>query len=400
MAINQPGYTVNLVQITQAILDDYSIWGHRLASPIEPHCFLMMLPLQEGWNATLLSAPLTRHTSQAVDISKTTLSGTPIHRINDLTEAAHQSLKQAGYSPTMSFPIPGDRYYLGTLTFASTGPIKVAGRDRNRLELLRLLFSYLWSLPLEDIDFTRRVLSAIASKLSEERRQAQRTQRWLADQLGVSCSAASRWERGVQFASLGLLLEWYRALEVLVSPRGATVATVDLTPQILDLLKKDPAKLQELSPGKFEAFVADRLDRMGFNVTLCGGVNRKDGGIDVIATPKDGPVPYIIATQVKHRSTGGRVGRPEVARMLEWKGTDISFGLLVTNSEFTSDARWLATQVGNRSFLRLRGFDDLQNWLQDNFEAEQDWREIPDRILVAPGIEIPVPKPQLILPRG
>jgi hypothetical protein len=65
------------------------------------------------------------------------------------------------------------------------------------------------------------------------------------------------------------------------------------------------------------------------------------------------------------------------------------------NTAFSKDARWLADQVHNRTFLRLRGFEDLQRWLRGQFDSEFDWQEIPDVITLAPGITIPVPKAKL-----
>lgn len=47
----------------------------------------------------------------------------------------------------------------------------------------------------------------------------------------------------------------------------------------------------------------------------------------------------------------------------------------------------------HQDFLRLRDFESLKRWLRDGFSAEEDWREIPSRIEVAPGVWIDVPKP-------
>jgi len=55
----------------------------------------------------------------------------------------------------------------------------------------------------------------------------------------------------------------------------------------------------------------------------------------------------------------------------------------------------LAEQAQNRAFLRLRDFDDLRRWLREQFDAEADWREIPDTIALAPGITVTIPKAKL-----
>jgi hypothetical protein len=44
--------------------------------------------------------------------------------------------------------------------------------------------------------------------------------------------------------------------------------------------------------------------------------------------------------------------------------TPFRVGLLVTNTGFRRDAVFAATQEQNRSFLRLRDFNDLKRWLE------------------------------------
>ncbi len=71
-------------------------------------------------------------------------------------------------------------------------------------------------------------------------------------------------------------------------------------------------------------------------------------------------------------------------------------GLLVTNTGFTRDAIWTAQKEQNKHFLRLRDFTDLKRWLEGRFGEEQDWREIPDRIELAPGIIVEIPRPRIV----
>jgi hypothetical protein len=102
-----------------------------------------------------------------------------------------------------------------------------------------------------------------------------------------------------------------------------------------------------------------------------------------------------MAVQVKHHRSDRTTGRAAADRLLAWKDSRFRIGLLVTNTTFSKDARWLADQAGNKEFLRLRDFEDLKRWLQGQFDSEFDWREIPDEIVLAPGIIIPVPKGRL-----
>ena len=42
----------------------------------------------------------------------------------------------------------------------------------------------------------------------------------------------------------------------------------------------------------------------------------------------------------------------------------------------------------------------FQRWLLEDFQNEAEWREIPQKIVLAPGIEIIIPRPKLIVPDG
>ncbi|HUU31598.1 MAG TPA: restriction endonuclease, partial [Phycisphaerae bacterium] len=133
--------------------------------------------------------------------------------------------------------------------------------------------------------------------------------------------------------------------------------------------------------------------------TLTGATTRKDGGVDLIAVPKIRTVAsFLLAGQVKHHKRGEKTGRSAVDRLLAWRDSEFRLGLLVTNTEFTRDAKWVASQDRNRAFLRLRDTEDLKRWLEENFDYEKNWREIPEFITLAPGIKIEVPKPKIILP--
>jgi Restriction endonuclease len=154
-----------------------------------------------------------------------------------------------------------------------------------------------------------------------------------------------------------------------------------------------------LSPEDFERIVAERLDRMGYNVILTGNWNRKDGGVDLIAVPKEARVGSVMLTrQVNHHKGDLKTGVDAVDRLLAWKDSYFGVGMLVTNTAFAKDAIRKAQQDHNSRFLRLRDFVDLKRWLQEQWGTEDEWREIPDRIEIAPGIVVEVPRPKITLP--
>jgi len=84
-----------------------------------------------------------------------------------------------------------------------------------------------------------------------------------------------------------------------------------------------------------------------------------------------------------------------VDRLLAWKGKGFGVGLLITNTAFTRDAIWAANRDSDRDFLPLRDFTDLKRWLEGHSGQDRDWREIPEKIELAPGIVVEIPKPRI-----
>ena len=170
------------------------------------------------------------------------------------------------------------------------------------------------------------------------------------------------------------------------------VEIVDISLMALSLLRTDPSSIANLSPHQFEDLVADRLRAMNFTVHKVGGTYERDGGIDFFAVPNSGPFPFVLAVQVKHSHSGRKVG-PSVVRELKGvlSNQPLCMGLIVTNTGFTPDAEWTARQAP--ILIRLRGFSDLQKWLQDEFSGDDVYDELPRFVELAPGICVPVPRP-------
>jgi len=195
---------------------------------------------------------------------------------------------------------------------------------------------------------------------------------------------------------MGPIYQWCTALGLVAENNEPQVSFLDVTPQLLVVLRDNPYELHNLTPERFEHLIAERIDRMGYDVQLTGATNRRDGGIDIIAIPKNRILgSFLMAVQAKHHRSNRTTGRTDVDRMLAWKDSPFRVGVMVTNTTFSHDAKWLADQAGNKAFLRLRDFEDLKRWLHGQFDSESDWREIPDIITLAPGISVPVPKARL-----
>ena len=174
------------------------------------------------------------------------------------------------------------------------------------------------------------------------------------------------------------------------------VAITPFPPELLHSLRIDPNRMRELSPEQFELLIADRLEKMGFVPTRTGHVNRPDGGIDIIAVPRERHMfGCVIAVQCEHHWGQQKTGRPKLDSLLRWRGREFQVGVLVTNTTFTREARRDANLSAYRSFVRLRDFEDVSRWIQDNYNAALEWREIPDEIQLTGDLILRLSHPPL-----
>ena len=201
-----------------------------------------------------------------------------------------------------------------------------------RLELLRVLLTLLKRNPSE----WRIVLAQrLGDALRAIRVDLRISQSELGNLVRKDRITVSRWESGTKVPSLENRYIWCLALGLVCPPKTALVRVVDFSPDLLRFLQEVPTHLRSLTPDQFEQFVAERLDRMGYNVTLTGALNRKDGGIDLIAVPKSANLgSHVIAGQVKHHQGDQKTGRESVDRLLALKDYHFGVGLLATNTTF------------------------------------------------------------------
>ncbi len=284
---------------------------------------------------------------------------------------------------------------VGVLSLDSETRLEFGPTDLSRVRVLSALVAYdIFQLP-QRMSVRSQLSEELGRVLRSAREELNLTQDDLAALVETSRIALSRWETGAQPPSRGPLRRWAAALGILAGGWPEIVRVVDATPQLLEVLRRDPGRLSELSPEQFELLVAERLDRMGYAIQRTGTTTLKDGGIDIIAVPKLADVAsFLLAVQVKHHRGARPTGRDAVDRLLAWQNTAFRLGILVTNTRFTRDALWTAARDPARHFLRLRDFADLTRWLHGVFASELDWREIPDSIELAPGVSVHVPKPR------
>jgi transcriptional regulator with XRE-family HTH domain len=314
----------------------------------------------------------------------------PTGEPNDTIEGR---LLGGGFRSQLSVPLFEGRNIVGVLSFDSPVVGFFGDRHVGSANLLCVLLVYLRAAASGE---TKAASRALGEALKQVRQGRDLTQEELAAAVGTSRIAVSRAESGAQPPSPSLLHAWCMALGLLAEIDATRVEVVDITPRLLEALRRDPHELERLSPAEYELFIAGRLDEMGYDVKQTGSTFQRDGGIDLIAVPKIRTVgAFLLAVQVKHHRGGTLTTRPEVDRLLAWKDSDFRAALLATNTGFTADAKWVSELPQNRAFLRTRGFEDMKRWLQRNFASGLDWREIPPSIELAPGIHVSIPKPAM-----
>lgn len=115
----------------------------------------------------------------------------------------------------------------------------------------------------------------------------------------------------------------------------AVITTID--EQIKTYLKKNPEKMYDLSPRKFEELVADILKDMGFDVELTKAT--RDGGRDIIAHITNSVCSYLTHIECKKYAPENKVG---VSIIREVMGVhqirNATKSIIVTTGFFSKDA--------------------------------------------------------------
>jgi restriction system protein len=143
---------------------------------------------------------------------------------------------------------------------------------------------------------------------------------------------------------------------------------VDVQSASDDLLNKvhsNPKLLYDLTPRGFEEFVAEILDRLGYEVTLTPA--SKDGGKDIYAAKKDHLGTFLYVVECKQYAPDRRVG---VGLIRELNGVvqaeRATAGILATTSFFTRGAKEFQTRLSNQ--IGLKDYLGIQEWLDSIFQ--------------------------------
>jgi hypothetical protein len=122
------------------------------------------------------------------------------------------------------------------------------------------------------------------------------------------------------------------------APEPYIVKLTHITHNAIQWLSKDLERTKIITPEGFQYLIAERLEHFGLNVQLVGNINQKDGGIDIIAYPKQGSFPFIMGVQVKHHRKNNKTVVGDVRDLhgaINSQNSPFHMGMLVTNTCFT-----------------------------------------------------------------
>ncbi|SFT72153.1 restriction endonuclease [Paraburkholderia aspalathi] len=142
---------------------------------------------------------------------------------------------------------------------------------------------------------------------------------------------------------------------------------VDITSvsdQLLERVHANPEVMYKLPSRRFEEFVADVLDRLGYSITLTPP--SKDGGKDIYAAKKDHLGSFLYVVECKRYAPENRVG---VGLIRQLSGVvqaeQATAGIFITTSFFTKDAQKFQERIPHQ--MSLKDFFGIQEWLQEVF---------------------------------
>ena len=142
----------------------------------------------------------------------------------------------------------------------------------------------------------------------------------------------------------------------------STIICPSIELELIEYLSKNPNQLYEISPRKFEEFVAAIFKNHGFEVQLTP--ETRDGGMDIIAVHKSPLIGNTISLiECKRYAPENRVGIGVVQRLLgNVIQQEAHKGIVVTTSFFTKDA--IAVSNQSKNILTLNDYSVIMSWLK------------------------------------
>ncbi|AWO01986.1 hypothetical protein DLD77_09895 [Chitinophaga alhagiae] len=152
--------------------------------------------------------------------------------------------------------------------------------------------------------------------------------------------------------------------DILLPKRQIITATkpiiISANHKLIELLKKQPVNLRNITPREFEELLADLLRDMGWDVELTK--QTKDGGSDILAYLNTEVGRLLCLVEAKHYREDRKIG-VELVRTLYGTLCDAqaNSAMLVTSSSFTADAKTF--QQKHQYQLTLKDYADVVEWI-------------------------------------
>ena len=151
----------------------------------------------------------------------------------------------------------------------------------------------------------------------------------------------------------------YQAEEELIKEPEFQISVATLSETITLALQKNPEAIRELSPRQFEEFVAELMEKAGYDVTLTK--ESRDNGVDIYAVKNDSFGRFLTVVDCKKYREDRKIGIEVVRGMI---GTlqieNASHAMLATTSAFSSVCK--KYEAEHKYQISLRDHSDIVNW--------------------------------------
>jgi transcriptional regulator with XRE-family HTH domain len=169
----------------------------------------------------------------------------------------------------LAIPVARGSKVVGVISIKSTEYEFFRPEDLGRVQLLGALLAVVYDRTYK-VPMSTEATARLGRALSGVRQDLRLTQDELAARASLSRIALSQWERGRWPPSLGPIYRWCYGLGLVAEDTSPQVSFLDVTPYLLSVLRENPEELCNLSPERFEHVIAERIDRMGYDVRLTG----------------------------------------------------------------------------------------------------------------------------------
>jgi restriction system protein len=151
----------------------------------------------------------------------------------------------------------------------------------------------------------------------------------------------------------------YQAPEEVIAQDQFKISVATLTETIDFALRRNPEAIHQLSPRQFEEFIAELMEKSGYEVTLTRA--SRDNGVDIYAVKADSFGRFLTVVDCKKYRADRTIGIEVVRGMMAVLHIEnASHAMLATTSSFSSVARNFERE--HRFAISLKDHADILDW--------------------------------------